>query len=96
MLRGSTPNEINNWVCVLERGTEYEVELAKSYLASLNIPSNILSKRDSSVSLNFGEMSMVYLYVPADFEKKARKELQALNEQQDDDLTGDNDKNTDN
>ncbi|MCC5942289.1 MAG: DUF2007 domain-containing protein [Balneolaceae bacterium] len=95
MFRGSKPNEINNWVCVLEKGTEYEVELAKSYLASLKIPSNILSKRDSSYSLNIGEMSMVYLYVPADFEKKARKALQALNEQEDIEPT-DDDKNPDN
>lgn len=95
MFRGSKPNEINNWVCVLEKGTEYEVELAKSYLASLKIPSNILSKRDSSYSLNIGEMSMVYLYVPADFEKKARKALQALNEQEDGEPT-DDDKNPDN
>jgi hypothetical protein len=73
MFKGSKPNKIDNWVCVLERGTEYEVELAKSYLSSLKIPSNILSKRDSSYSLNIGEMSMVYLYVPVEFEKKPEK-----------------------
>lgn len=60
------------------------MELAKNYLSNLKIPSNILSKRDSSYSLNFGEMSMVYLYVPKEFEKKARKALADLNEQEDD------------
>jgi hypothetical protein len=80
MLKGSQPNKIENWVCVLERGTEYEVQLAKNYLANHNIPSNILSKRDSSYSLNFGEMSMVYLYVPKEFEEKAKKALQKLND----------------
>lgn len=84
MLRGSEPNKIKNWVCILERGTEYEVELAKNYLSNLQIPSNILSKRDSSYSLNFGEMSMVYLYVPKEFEVKAREALAELNEQDDD------------
>lgn len=84
MLRGSEPNKINNWVCILERGTEYEVELAKNYLSNLKIPSNILSKRDSSYNFNFGEMSMVYLYVPKEFEKKAREALAELNEQDDD------------
>lgn len=84
MLRGSEPNKINNWVCILERGTEYEVELAKNYLSNLKIPSNILSKRDSSYSLNIGEMSMVYLYVPKEFEEKARQALADLNEQKDD------------
>lgn len=80
MLKGSEPNKIENWVCVLERGTEYEVQLAKNYLANRSIPSNILSKRDSSYSLNFGEMSMVYLYVPKEFEAKAKKALRELNE----------------
>lgn len=81
MLKGSEPNKIKNWVCILERGTEYEVALAKSYLSNLGIPSNILSKRDSSYSLNIGEMSMVFLYVPAEFEKKARKALIELEQE---------------
>lgn len=84
MLKGSEPNDIKNWVCILERGTEYEVEMAKNYLSNLKIPSNILSKRDSSYSLNFGEMSMVYLYVPKEFEIKARKALAELEEEEDD------------
>lgn len=84
MLKGSQPNKIENWVCVLERGTEYEVQLAKNYLANRKIPSNILSKRDSSYSLNFGEMSMVYLYVPKEFEERARKALEELREAPDD------------
>lgn len=80
MLKGSEPNKFDNWVCILEKGTEYEVQLAKNYLSSLKIPSNVLSKRDSSYSLNIGEMSMVYLYVPKEFEKKARKALAELDE----------------
>ncbi|MEX1010682.1 MAG: hypothetical protein WDZ29_01340 [Balneolaceae bacterium] len=72
------PKSIDNWVCVYERGTEYEVAMAKNYLANLRIPSNILSKRDSSYSLNFGEMSMVYLYVPQEYEKQARTALEEL------------------
>lgn len=80
MLKGSEPNKINNWICLLERGTEYEVQLIKSYLDNLQIPSNVLSKRDSSFTQNFGELSMVYLYVPKEFEKSARKALDALNE----------------
>jgi hypothetical protein len=75
---GPRPSKIENWVCVLERGTEYEVEMVKNYLSNLKIPSNILSKRDSAYSLNIGEMSMVYLYVPVEFEKKARKAIEEL------------------
>lgn len=72
------PNDIENWVCVLEASTDLEVEMAKNYLSNLKIPSNILSKRDSAYSLNIGEMAMVYLYVPVDFEKKARQALAEL------------------
>lgn len=80
MLKGSKPNKIDHWVCVLERGTEFEVNLAKSYLDSLDIPSNILSKKDSSIMMNFGELSMVYLYVPEEFEMKAKKALREVDE----------------
>lgn len=80
---GPGPKDIDNWVCILERGTEYEIALAKNYLSNLKIPSNILSKRDSAYSLNIGETSMVYLYVPKEFETKARK---ALNDLEDTDI----------
>lgn len=83
MFKGSEPNDIENWVCVLERGTEYEVESAKNYLADLDIPANILSKRDSSFSVNYGEMGMVYLYVPNEFEEEAREALKELEVQDD-------------
>jgi hypothetical protein len=80
MLKDPTPNKFENWVCILERGTEYEVQMAKNYLNSLEIPSNILSKRDRSYSMNIGEMSMVYLYVPKEFEDEARDALEELDE----------------
>ena len=83
MFKGSEPNDIENWVCVMERGTEYEVESAKNYLADLDIPANILSKRDSSFSVNYGEMGMVYLYVPNEFEEEAREALKELEVQDD-------------
>ena len=72
------PNDIENWVCVLEGSTDYEVDLAKNYLSNLKIPSNILSKRDSAYSLVIGEMALIYLYVPVEFEKKARQALEEL------------------
>ncbi len=78
------PNDIENWVCVLEGSTDYEVDMAKNYLSNLKIPSNILSKRDSAYSLVIGEMALIYLYVPVEFEKKARKalaELEASNQE---------------
>jgi hypothetical protein len=74
------PNDIDNWVCVLEGSTDYEIEMAKNYLSNLKIPSNILSKRDRAYSLGVGDMALVYLYVPNEFEKKARKALKELEE----------------
>ena len=80
------PNEIDNWVCVLEGSTDYEIELARNYLSNLKIPSNILSKRDSAYSLVVGEMALIYLYVPVEFEKKARKVLKELEQETDFDI----------
>ncbi len=59
----------------MERSTEFEIEMAKNYLSNLKIPSNILSKRDSAHSLTVGEMALVYLYVPEEYEEKARQAL---------------------
>lgn len=81
----SKPNKIDNWVCVMERNIEFEVEMAKNYLANRRIPSNILNKRDSAHSLNIGEMSLIYLYVPKEFEKRARKALAEFQDKLDED-----------
>lgn len=78
MYEGPKPNDIENWVCVMERGTEYEVEIAKSYLADMEIPANILSKRDSAISVNVGDMALVYLYVPREYAEQAREALAEL------------------
>ncbi|MBN2731173.1 MAG: hypothetical protein JXR26_01975 [Balneolaceae bacterium] len=75
MLQDPKPDDIENWVCVMERGTEYEIEMAKDYLSNLEIPSNILSKRDSSFNLNVSDMAHVYLYVPNEYEAEAREAL---------------------
>lgn len=85
------PNDIENWVCVMEASTDIEVQMAKNYLSNLKIPSNILSKRDSAYSLNVSEMAMVYLYVPVEVEKKARKALKEFEETEPDFNFGDED-----
>lgn len=73
---GPDASKIENWVCVKQGSIEYEMEMAKNYLSNLQIPSNILSKRDSAYSLNVGEMALIYLYVPSEYEKEARKALE--------------------
>jgi hypothetical protein len=75
MFRNPKPSDFEDWVCVMERSTEYEVQMAKNYLADMEIPSNMLSKRDSAYSLNVGNMALVYLYVPKEYEKQAREAL---------------------
>jgi len=84
------PNDIDNWVCVMEASTDLEVEMAKNYLSNLKIPSNILSKRDSAYSLTVGEMAMVYLYVPIEYKDKAIKSLKDL-EKENPDFNPEND-----
>jgi len=78
MFKDPKPNKIKNWVCVMERSTEYEIGFAKNYLSNLEIPSHILSKRDSAYSLNVGDMALVYLYVPKEYEKRARNALKEI------------------
>lgn len=75
MFNEPKPNEIKNWVCVMQRGTEYEVEMAKNFLSNRNIPSNKLSKRDSAYNFNIGDMAFVYLYVPKEYAQRARRAL---------------------
>lgn len=81
LFKDPKPDDIDNWVCVLEGSTNLEIEMAKNYLNNMEIPSNILSKRDSAYSLNVGEMALVYLYVPLDYEKEAREALAKLEDE---------------
>lgn len=75
MINDPKPDDIDNWACVMESGTEYEIEMAKNFLSDRDIPSNILSKHDSSFNLNVGDMAMTYLYVPKEYEEEAREAL---------------------
>lgn len=75
MWQDPKPSNIDNWVCVFQSGTEYEAEMAKNYLTNLEIPANILSKRDSAYNLNVGDMALVYVYVPTAYAKEAKKAI---------------------
>lgn len=82
MFKKSKPNEVDNWVCILETNTKLEVEQVQNYLSNLDIPSNILSKQDSAYSLNIGDMARAYLYVPREYEESAKKALEDLDEEE--------------
>lgn len=62
----------------MERSTELEIASAQNYLSNLDIPSNILTKRDSAFNLSVGDLALVYLYVPKDYEEEARQALEEM------------------
>ncbi len=84
MFNPPKPQQIDGWVCVLERGTELEVHLEANFLKNEGIPVHILSKRDTAYSLTIGEMSSVYLYVPDEYQQKALDLLDSINTSEED------------
>jgi hypothetical protein len=82
MFSDPKPEAVPNWSCILQRSDAISIELAKSYLNDHQIPSQILSKRDSAYSLNVGLMAQVYLYVPEEFADKARQLVHEYLDQQ--------------
>lgn len=71
------PNTIEGWTCVYETGREYDAELIKGYLESLDIPCSMLNKKDRAYGLTIGDMALIWIYVPDDQVQRAQ---QALNE----------------
>jgi hypothetical protein len=80
IFRDPKPDHIEHWSCIYECNTEYEAEMVKNYLANQNIPANILSKRDSAYNLNVGSMALVYVYVPDEFEDRAKQAMKEWEE----------------
>lgn len=74
------PDEVEGWVCVYKTNTEYDAQLAKSYLESREIDCRVLSKRDSAFDLNVGEMSLIYVYAPKDMAKEAENAIEEWQE----------------
>jgi len=79
MFNEKKPDDVENWVCIYETGTEYDANLAKNYLESREIDTRIISKRDSAFDLNIGDMALIYLYVTREQEEEA---LEAMREWQ--------------
>jgi hypothetical protein len=78
MFNDPKPNDIENWVCIMERSTELEIVPVKNYLSNMDIPSNILTKRDSAFNLIVGDLALVYLYVPKEYEEEARQAIEEM------------------
>lgn len=73
------PNTIEGWTCVYETGMEYDAELVKGYLESLDIPCSVLNKKDRAYGLTIGDMALIWIYVPDDQHERALQALQEWN-----------------
>ena len=78
MFTSPKPNEIRDWTCILESTQEFEVNLCHNFLKDYDIPSQILSKRDTAYSLVVGEMALMYLYVPNEYAEQATDLLESI------------------
>ncbi|MDG5768000.1 DUF2007 domain-containing protein [Balneolales bacterium ANBcel1] len=72
-----SPDKIEDWTCVYETSIESEAGLVHGFLENRDIPCEILSKKDSAYTVNFGDLSAIFLYVPREHAEDAQK---ALNE----------------
>ncbi len=73
------PNTIEGWTCVYETGREYDAELIKGYLESLDIPCSMLNKKDRAYGLTIGDMALIWIYVPDDQVQRAQQALHEWN-----------------
>jgi len=69
------PDEVDDWKCVYETSIESEAGLVQAYLLDQGLTCEILSKKDSAYTVNFGDLSAIFVYVPNDQSKKAEKAL---------------------
>ncbi len=75
MFNKNRPDDVENWVCIYETTTEYDANLAKSYLESREIDVRIISKRDSAFDLNIGDLALIYVYVTKGQEDEAHEAM---------------------
>ena len=89
MFTNPKPNAIKDWTCILESTQEFEVNLAHNFLKDQDVPSQILSKRDTAYSLVVGEMALMYLYVPNEYAEQAIDLLESIPDANLDDVFAD-------
>ena len=69
------PDDVNNWKCVYETSIESEARLVQAFLKDQGLECEVLSKKDSAYSVNFGDLSALFVYVPTDQADDAQKAL---------------------
>ncbi|MDI6401779.1 DUF2007 domain-containing protein [Balneolaceae bacterium ANBcel3] len=74
------PDQIEDWACIYQTGVESEAQLVKGFLSDREINCQILSKKDNPFSVNFGDLSEIFLYVPEAEKEKAEEALKEWKE----------------
>lgn len=73
------PDSVDNWECVLKTNKVFEAEMLKNFLSDHEIPCHILSKKDSAYVVDHSSLSILYVYVPAEYANQALELIEALN-----------------
>ncbi|MEX0680593.1 MAG: hypothetical protein WD097_04355 [Balneolales bacterium] len=74
------PDNIDNWICIYETSNETEARLVEAFIRNLGMECELLSKKDSAYSVNFGDLSALFIYVPHDKAEEAKKSLKQWKE----------------
>lgn len=70
------PDRIQEWTCVWQTGVESEAGLVQAFLQNRGFDSRILSKKDSAYTVNFGDLSAIFIYVPDTEAEEAKKAIE--------------------
>ncbi len=69
------PDDFDDWKCIYETSIESEANLVHGFLQDQGLTCQVLSKKDSAYTVNFGDLSVIFVYVPERDVKKAEKAL---------------------
>lgn len=69
------PPKIEGWVCIHQTSVEHDAEMVKNYLSDMEIPCEILNKKDRSYTVNFGSLARIFVYVPEEHKEQADKAI---------------------
>lgn len=65
------------WISVFESGTDYEAEIVRDRLLSLDVPAVVLTQRDHAFNLTHGYLARVRVMVPPDRAREAADILES-------------------
>jgi hypothetical protein len=71
----SDPRTYEDWISILETGTDYEADIVRDRLDDAGVTAVVLTQRDHAFNLNVGDFSPVHVMVPPDEVEDAREVL---------------------